>query len=476
MTTTYKNTMLVGAGEAGIELIHDLLQNAHLPWRIVCIIDDDPTKHGTSIHNIPVVGGRNCIIAATEQYSISDIVIAIPSAHVQAKKEIIELCQQTKCRIKTLPSFFQFIAKNASARLLRNIDLNDLLAREPSHIDLSQISALLRAKTVLVTGGGGSIGSELCRQIARNNVNKLIIVDIYENNAYDIQQEILTAQPDIALEVLIGSIRDFSRMEHIFATYKPDFVFHAAAHKHVPLMEQSPHEAIKNNVFGTYNLAVLADRHKVKKFVFISTDKAVNPTNIMGATKRLCEMIVQMFNERSSTEFMAVRFGNVLGSNGSVIPLFQKQIAAGGPVTVTHKDITRFFMTTGEAVALVLTAGANARGGEIFILDMGEPVKIFEMAKNLIRIHGYEPDRDIKIIFTQLRPGEKLYEEILLAEEGIQKTNNEKIYVAQPINFDSEQLEKQLENLKLCVGDPCSNMQNKLMEIVSTYKPNSATC
>lgn len=465
------NTMLIGAGEAGVELLNDIARQQDVPFRVVCAIDDAPEKWGTTLCGVPIVGGRDVILSCVEELGVRNIILAIPSASPQDKKDILSICKQTVCKLRTLPSLYQFVDPDANIRLVRDVNLDDLLGREPSVIDLSQIARHVTGKKVLVTGGGGTIGSELCRQLANHDVEKLILLDVYENNAYEVEQELLVNHPDLVLDTQIGSIRDRERMEDLFASSRPNIVFHAAAHKHVPLMERCPHEAIKNNVLGTWNLALLSDKYEVDNFLLISTDKAVNPTNVMGASKRICEMIVQMFNNRSQTEYAAVRFGNVLGSNGSVIPLFQKQIAAGGPVKVTHPQITRFFMTIPEAVSLVLLAGASALGGEIFVLDMGEPVKIVDMARNLIRLSGYTPDTDIKITFTGLRPGEKLYEEILMDEEGLQTTQNKKIYVAKPIDFDGEIFSRQIEELVTIAYDRTSDIRVFLKQMMPTYKP-----
>ena len=398
----------------------------------------------------------------------------MPSAPKSQIREILDICKQTKCELKTLPGMYQLVNGDVNVSQLRKVDVIDLLGREQIQVDLDSIMGYVMNKVILVTGGGGSIGSELCRQIAEKNPKQLIIFDIYENSAYDIQQELIKKYPDLDLKVLIGSVRNTNRVNQIFEKYHPDIVYHAAAHKHVPLMEESPNEAIKNNVLGTWKVADAADKYGTGKFVMISTDKAVNPTNIMGATKRICEMIVQAYNSKSKTEFVAVRFGNVLGSNGSVIPLFKKQIAAGGPVTVTHPDIIRYFMTIPEAVSLVLQAGAYAKGGEIFVLDMGEPVKILDLAKNLIRLSGYIPGEDIKIEFTGLRPGEKLYEEMLMAEEGLKQTKNKLIHIGEPIEFDEEEFFKELEELAVESKDELSNEEIKewVKKLVPTYRPS----
>lgn len=465
-----RNTMIIGAGEACNVVMKELELSQELDSRICCIIDDDPRKHGTFIHGIRVVGGREQILKAAQKYDINEIIIAIPSASRKEQKRILTICQKVpNCELKILPGVYQLVNGEVSVSKLRNVEIEDLLGREPVQVMTGKIGQYVSDKVVLVTGGGGSIGSELCRQIAANGPRQLIIFDIYENNAYDIQQELMRKYPYLNLVVLIGSVRNGRKVDSVFARYRPDIVYHAAAHKHVPLMEDSPNEAIKNNVFGTYKVALAADKYDAKKFVLISTDKAVNPTNIMGASKRMCEMIIQVFNNRSETDYVAVRFGNVLGSNGSVIPLFKKQIAEGGPVTVTHPDIVRYFMTIPEAVSLVLQAGANAQGGEIFVLDMGQPVKIAELAQNLIRLSGYEVDVDIQIKYTGLRPGEKLYEEILMDEEGLQSTENERIHIGKPIEFDEEEFLKDLEDLYQAAYAETDHMKKIVKKIVPTY-------
>ena len=416
------------------------------------------------------MGGRQDIATAVKKYKISKIIFAIPNCTAKSRKEILDICATTGCEVQMLPGIFQMVNGEVSVSKLRKVDPQDLLGREPIKVNLDEIVGYISGKVVLVTGGGGSIGSELCRQIAHAKPKQLIILDIYENNAYDIQMELRRTHPELNLEVIIGSVRDAVRLNHVMETYRPELVFHAAAHKHVPLMEESPNEAIKNNVIGTYKLAKAAAEYGVKRFVQISTDKAVNPTNIMGASKRLCEMVIQMMNRESKTEFVAVRFGNVLGSNGSVIPLFKKQIEAGGPVTVTHPDIIRYFMTIPEAVSLVLQAGYYAKGGEIFILDMGEPVKIDTMARNMIRLSGYEPDVDIKIEYTGLRPGEKLYEELLMKEEGMQETANKLIHIGKPIEMDDALLEQQLKRLDEASRAESEDIKDIVAEIVPTYK------
>ena len=463
------NVLVVGAGEAGSALIKELTGSEHIQVRIVGVIDDNPAKKGTYIHGIRVLGNRTCIKEYCEELSVQEILIAMPSASAKEIKEIVDICKETGCELKRLPGMYQLVNGDVLVTKLKDVDVNDLLGREPVQVDLNSILGYVSGKVVLITGGGGSIGSELSRQIASHKPKQLILIDIYENNAYDIQQELKKSYPWLDLVVLIASVRNTKRMDDIFATYKPDIVYHAAAHKHVPLMEESPNEAVKNNVLGTWKVVQAADRAGVKKFVMISTDKAVNPTNIMGATKRICEMIIQTYNNRSNTEFVAVRFGNVLGSNGSVIPLFKKQIEKGGPVTVTHPDIIRYFMTIPEAVSLVLQAGAFAKGGEIFVLDMGEPVKILDLAKNLILLSGHKPDEDIKIEFTGLRPGEKLYEEMLMGEEGLQDTANHMIHIGKPIDFDEELFLSELEQLKEYVVQEPDDIRQWVQKIVPTY-------
>lgn len=466
-------TMVIGAGEAGSLIIKEIMTSEHLNLKVACVIDDDPDKIGRYIQGVRVVGDRTKILQYVESMSIDEIIIAMPAVKKSRIKAIIDICNETECELKILPGVYQFMTGEVSVSKLRKVEIEDLLGRDPVQLDLNQIMGYVRDKVVLVTGGGGSIGSELCRQIAASGPKQLIIVDIYENNAYDIQQELITKYPELNLVVLIASVRNTARMNAIFAKYRPNLVYHAAAHKHVPLMEVSPHEAIKNNVFGTWKTVMAADRYGVDRFVLISTDKAVNPTNIMGASKRICEMIVQTYDNRSETEFVAVRFGNVLGSNGSVIPLFKKQIEMGGPVKVTHPDIIRYFMTIPEAVSLVLEASAKAKGGEIFVLDMGEPVKILDLAKNLIKLSGLVPDEDIKIEFTGLRPGEKLYEELLMDEEGLRSTENSMIHIGKPIELDEEKLFGQLESLKKIIDDEPDEIRKMIQEIVPTYHPNS---
>ena len=463
------NIMIIGAGSAGKSLINEFSESRWLQGRVVCLIDDNPAKRHQLLEGIPVVGTRQEIPAMAERYNISKIIFAIPSASAATRRDILNICSNTKCQIQSLPGIYQLVNGDVSVSKLKNVDVQDLLGRDTVQVDMSQLDEYLSSKTVMVTGGGGSIGSELCRQIAKRGPRTLIIFDIYENNAYDIQMELSREYPELDLQLLIGSVRNAERVEWILRRYRPDLVFHAAAHKHVPLMEDSPNEAIKNNVFGTYNMATYAAKYGVKKFVLISTDKAVNPTTIMGASKRLCEMVVQMMNRRTETEFAAVRFGNVLGSNGSVIPLFKKQIAAGGPVTITHKDITRFFMTIPEAVSLVLQAGCYAKGGEIFVLDMGEPVKIDDMARKLIRLSGFEPDVDIKVVYTGLRPGEKLYEELLMDKEGLQATANQLIHFGKPIEMDDEVFLHQLLRLENACEHEAPDIKDIVAEIVPTY-------
>ena len=435
-----------------------------------CIIDDNPGCHGKFLRGVPIVGGRDKIIDAVGQYAVDEIIFAIPSANTQTRKEILDICKESGCKLRTLPGIYQLINGDVSVSKLKEVEIEDLLGRDPIEINTEEVLNYVSGKVVLVTGGGGSIGSELCRQIAGHHPKQLVIVDIYENNAYDIQQELIRKHPELNLQVLIASVRNTARINDIFATYRPNIVFHAAAHKHVPLMEVSPNEAIKNNVMGTYKTAKAADKYGAEKFVLISTDKAVNPTNVMGASKRICEMVIQMMNQKSETNFVAVRFGNVLGSNGSVIPLFKKQIAEGGPVTVTDPNIIRYFMTIPEAVSLVLQAGAYARGGEIFVLDMGKPVKILDLATNLIKLSGYKVGEDIEIEFTGLRPGEKMYEELLMDEEGLKKTANKMIFIGKPIDFDTEVFEKQLEELFLHAKQEDKDIRKEIKDIVPTYQ------
>lgn len=465
-----RNTIVIGAGEAGNMIIKELKSSKYLNQKVVCVIDDNPSKKGKYIHGIRIVGGRDKIQEAAKKYDAEEIILAIPSAGTKNTRDILRICNLTDCKLKILPGMYQLINDDVGVSNLREVSIEDLLGRDTIEIDMESVGQYVRNKRVLVTGGGGSIGSELCRQIASHNPKLLIIFDIYENNAYDIQQELVRKYPNLKLEVLIGSVRNTSRIESVMEHYRPDVVFHAAAHKHVPLMEDSPNEAIKNNVFGTYKTARAADKYGVKKFVLISTDKAVNPTNIMGASKRICEMIIQTLNTTCETEFVAVRFGNVLGSNGSVIPLFRKQIEEGGPVTVTDKNIIRYFMTIPEAVSLVLQAGAYAKGGEIFVLDMGEPMRIDDLARNLIKLSGLRPDEDIKIQYTGLRPGEKLYEELLMAEEGLRKTAHEKIFIGKPLEFDQEKFLKQLEQLKKEAYQDGNHIRESVKEIVETYQ------
>ena len=463
--------MIIGAGEAGRVLVKELINTRHLNTKVCCAIDDNPNKKGKLLEGVPIVGNRYDIVSAVKEYDINHIIYAIPATTGKNRKDILNLCKETGCRMQTVPGVYQLVNGEVSVSKLRNVEITDLLGRAQVKVNNEEIFHVLRGKTILVTGGGGSIGSELCRQIASANPERLIIFDIYENNAYEIQQELKRKYKDLNLTVLIGSVRNTNRMNSVMEKYKPDVVFHAAAHKHVPLMEDSPNEAIKNNVMGTYKTAVAAARHGVKKFVLISTDKAVNPTNIMGASKRLCEMVVQMMNRQcENTDFVAVRFGNVLGSNGSVIPLFKKQIAEGGPVTVTDKNIIRYFMTIPEAVSLVLQASYYAKGGEIFVLDMGDPVRIDDMARNLIRLSGYTPDVDIMIKYTGLRPGEKLYEELLMDEEGLQETENELIHIGKPIQMDDAWFEKKLRQLDEASYQEAEDMKAIVAEVVPTYQ------
>lgn len=491
------NVMVIGAGGAGQTIIRSIVRNRLSGDKVVCIIDDNPNKWNRYIDGIPIVGGRDDIMYFVEKYDIDKIYIAIPSASKENKRDIINICGETNCVLKNLPDFYQYANTDINIGSLRDVSVEDLLGREPLRTDMSDVFEMIKGKTILVTGGGGSIGSELCRQIAAHQPERLIIFDIYENNAYAIQQELREKYPEMELTVLIGSVRDSRRLEYVFKKYHPDIVYHAAAHKHVPLMEDSPCEAIKNNVVGTYKTAYAAMINNCKRFVLISTDKAVNPTNIMGASKRLCEMVIQAFDRcvkngdmssistlhihpraaaaepegKLRTEFVAVRFGNVLGSNGSVVPLFKQQIERGGPLTVTHPDIVRYFMTIPEAVSLVLLAGAYAHGGEIFVLDMGSPVKIDTLARNLIKLSGLVPDVDIKIEYTGLRPGEKLYEEKLMAEEGLKRTPNKLIHIGNPIPFDTAEFRAQLEELMTAAYDNDDDIRTIVEKMVPTYIP-----
>lgn len=469
---TSNNVMIIGAGEATNVIMREIQSSSYLAnSNIACIIDDDRRKVGKYIRGVKVIGTRDKIKEAAKLYDIDEIIFAIPSASNEVKRDILNICKETDCTLKILPGVYQMVDGEINVNSIRNVDVLDLLGRDPIEVDIESIMGYVKDKVIMVTGGGGSIGSELCRQLVSHKPKQLIIFDIYENNAYDIQQELKINYPDANVVTLIGSIRNVSRLESVFAQYKPDIVYHAAAHKHVPLMEVSPDEAVKNNVVGTWNVARMADKYGVKKFVMISTDKAVNPTNVMGATKRICEMIVQTYNEISKTDFVAVRFGNVLGSNGSVIPLFKRQIEAGGPVTVTDPNIIRYFMTIPEAVSLVLQAGAYAKGGEIFILDMGEPVKIDDLAKNLIRLSGYTLGVNMEIKYTGLRPGEKLYEELLMKEEGLQETDNKLIHIGKPIEFDKENFFDNLEKLKEEAYSETGNIRELIKEVVPTYHP-----
>lgn len=464
------NVMVIGAGAAADAILKEIMNSSYLTMKVVCIVDDNPGCKGKLLRGVPIIGGRDMIADAVSDYEIDEIIFAIPSASNKVKKELLDICKETGCKMRTLPGIYQLINGEVSVAKLKEVEIEDLLGRNPIEIDTQEVLHSVRGKTILVTGGGGSIGSELCRQIAANNPKRLILVDIYENSAYDVQQELMLQYPALDLVVLIGSVRNTNRINAIMKEYRPEIVYHAAAHKHVPLMETSPNEAIKNNVFGTYKTAMAAIEYGVKKFVLISTDKAVNPTNIMGASKRMCEMMIQMLNGRSKTNFVAVRFGNVLGSNGSVIPLFKKQIEAGGPVTVTHPDIIRYFMTIPEAVSLVLEAGAYAKGGEIFVLDMGEPVKILDLAENLIKLSGYKVGEDIEIVFTGLRPGEKMYEELLMKEEGMKTTANKMIFVGKPIEFDEAEFETHLNALQETILAGEADIRPMVKEIVPTYQ------
>ena len=467
-----ERVMIIGAGEAGRILIKEMVNSSHLNVKVCCVIDDNLNKKGRVLEGVPIVGDRYDILAKASEYQITKIIYAIPATTGENQKAILNICKETNCKLQTVPGVYQLVNGEVSVSKLRNVEIIDLLGRAQVKVNNTEIFQAICGKTVLVTGGGGSIGSELCRQIAAAEPKRLVIFDIYENNAYSIQQELQRKYPDLDLVTLIGSVRNTNRVNSVLNTYKPHIVFHAAAHKHVPLMEDSPNESIKNNVLGTYKVATAASRAGVKKFVLISTDKAVNPTNIMGASKRLCEMVVQMMNRQSMTDFVAVRFGNVLGSNGSVIPLFKKQIEEGGPVTVTDKRIIRYFMTIPEAVSLVLQASYYAKGGEIFILDMGEPVKIDDMARNLIRLSGYTPDKDIKIEYTGLRPGEKLYEELLMDEEGMEDTENELIHIGKPIEMDDDWFKLKLRQLDEAAYRETDSMKQIVAEIVPTYHPD----
>ena len=466
-----QRTMLIGAGQAGALVLREFKNSNFSQNKVVCIIDDDPVKMGRQLMGVRVIGGREKIGMAVDKYNVSEIILAIPTLSAQAKKEIWEICSHTGCKFKQMPGIYQLANGEVSIQDIRDIDIEDLLERDVVKVDMGGLSELIMDKVVMVTGGGGSIGSELCRQLAVYQPKELIIFDIYENNAYAIEQELKTNFPELRMHVLIGSVRDAKRIDRVMAEFRPSIVYHAAAHKHVPLMERSPLEAVKNNVLGTLNTARAADKYGVEHFVLISTDKAVNPTNVMGASKRICEMIVQSLAQTSETCFAAVRFGNVLGSNGSVIPLFREQIKRGGPVTVTHPDITRFFMTIPEAVTLVLQAGAFAKGGEIFVLDMGDPVKIDDMARNMIRLSGFEPDVDIQVIYTGLRPGEKLYEELLMGEEGLTKTSNELIYIGHKIDFDDAKFQEGLQVLADLTEGQEALLRRQIRELVPTYTP-----
>ncbi len=470
--TVAERVMIIGGGQAGQVLIRELQTSSHLHSKVCCVIDDNPNKKGRLLEGVPIVGNRYDIEEKVKEYGITRIIYAIPATTGANRKAILNICKNTGCKMQTVPGVYQLLNEEVSVTKLRDVEITDLLGRAQVKVNNSEILKSLKGKVIMVTGGGGSIGSELCRQIARSEPAALIIFDIYENNAYTIQQELKRKHPELNLITLIGSVRNTRRVDSIIEKYRPEVIFHAAAHKHVPLMEDSPNEAIKNNVEGTYKVAQSAARWGVKKFVLISTDKAVNPTNIMGASKRLCEMVVQMMNRQSDTDFVAVRFGNVLGSNGSVIPLFKKQIAEGGPVTVTDKRIIRYFMTIPEAVSLVLQASYYAHGGEIFVLDMGEPVKIDDLARNLIRLSGFVPDDDIKIVYTGLRPGEKLYEELLMDEEGMQETENELIFIGKPIEMDDEDFKHKLELLDKESRAESDKIKEIVAEIVPTYHPD----
>lgn len=468
-TAEKKRTMLIGGGQAGAMVLREFRYSAHSENKVVCVIDDDRSKWGNFIQGVKIVGGKESIVSAAEKYNVEEIILAIPSASRRQKLDILEICHATGCKLRTLPGLYQLANGEVSIQKIREVDIEDLLGRDIVKIDLNEVAGYIKDKVVLVTGGGGSIGSELCRQAATQKPKTLIIFDIYENNAYELQMELRRQHPELNLVVLIGSVRDKGRVDYVFDKYRPDIVCHAAAHKHVPLMEDSPLEAIKNNVFGTYNVAEAADRYGARRMILVSTDKAVNPTNVMGASKRICEMVVQMWNGRSKTEYVAVRFGNVLGSAGSVIPLFRRQIKEGGPVTVTDKNVIRYFMTIPEAVQLIFQAGAYAKGGEIFVLDMGEPVRIDDLARNMIRLSGLEPDLDIPIVYTGLRPGEKLYEELLLSGEGMQKTANDLIYIGGEAPFDESLLSEKLTELSELHEGEEMLLRTKISELVPTY-------
>ena len=463
-------TMVVGAGAAGYVLVREMKNSKHLSRKIPCIIDDDPQKQGTYLQGIPIVGKKEDIEKMAKKYNIEEIIIAIPTISQEERKKLLDICQRTACKIKMLPGIYQMVNDEIDMSMLQEVKIEDLLGRDSIDLRMDEIQEYIEGKVILVTGGGGSIGSEICRQVALHNPKQLIIVDNYENNAYAIQLELKKKYPDLNLVTLIATVRERGRVEEIFKQYLPDIVYHAAAHKHVPLMEDSPNEAVKNNVLGTYNVAAAADKYHAGKMVLISTDKAVRPTNVMGASKRICELIVEMFSQKSQTEYAAVRFGNVLGSNGSVIPVFQKQIEAGGPVTVTHPEIIRYFMTIQEAVNLVLQCGAYASGGEIFILDMGEPVKILDMARKMIRLSGYVPDQDIKIVFTGLRPGEKLYEELLIDEKNLVGTKNDRIFIAQMDKTDLESMSARIKKMIEHAYEETKDIQADIKEIVPEYK------
>ena len=467
-----KRVMIIGAGKAGEKVYREILTSEGVNKKVVCFIDDDPVKWGRSVHSVLIYGGRQKIAEAVRRFRVEEILVAMPSASRRDIADILRICNNTKCSVKKLPGIYQMINGDIHISDFKEVDIQDLLGRDPIEVNLSEIMDYVTDKVVMVTGGGGSIGSEICRQIAENRPKQLIIVDIYENNAYDIQQELRRSHPELSLETMIASVRNARKIDSLFGRFHPDIVFHAAAHKHVPLMEDAPNEAVKNNVFGTLNVVKAADKYHAGRFILISTDKAVNPTNIMGATKRICEMIVQAYDKKSQTDYVAVRFGNVLGSNGSVIPLFERQIREGGPVTVTHPDIIRYFMTIPEAVSLVLQAGAYAKGGEIFVLDMGDPVRIDDMARNLIRLSGLEPDVDIKIKYTGLRPGEKLYEELLMDEEGLQDTPNHTIHIGKPIKMDEACFFDRLEDLGKAAYRESDDIRILVRELVPTYAWN----
>ena len=470
MVEQKRNVMIVGAGWTGSMFVEKIQKEENPVYCIKCIIDDDNKKLHTFVHGVEVVGSRADIVEKSIEYEIDDIVVALPSVNKSEVRKILDICKKTGCRLKSVPNIYEIDEREIEITRLRSINIEDLLEREPIKLNNDIAKQYIQGMTILITGAGGSIGSELAKQVALNSPKRLILLDIYENTLFELEQELMSDYNDIPIECVIANVRDEERINNVFKKYKPDVVYHAAAHKHVPLMESNPNEAIENNVFGTYTVAKVAGEHNIKKFILVSTDKAVNPTNIMGASKRICEMIIQMLDGRYQTTFGAVRFGNVLGSNGSVVPLFKKQIMRGGPITITDPEIIRYFMTISEAVSLVLQAGTYAQGGEIFVLDMGEPVKILDLAKNMIRLAGYS-ENEIEIKFVGLRPGEKLYEELLMSEEGLKKTENKLIYIGQSIKFDETVFLDDLEELRKIVSEDKKGAVELLKKIVSTYRP-----